>query len=334
MTLVPRLAILTFVVSSGCADGDDECTQHPTQPRPRASLVLSAAAVDFGTLARGSRVEATVYVEHTGVDPDTGEAVTQDVGIGRLGAFHEAPMYVAGSDTDGFGVTWSLDEAECPAGAAVSTQWLLTDRWYDYGWMPPDSGPPEPEGGEIVRIGPGCRLPLHLSFTASSAGFHAAGLVVETVAAPGIEGRAPAVRAKVERVQQVLLSAEVLGTSTGENPVIAGVVQASPDECRPGESVELSVWASDPNSEITYYWGDDQSTDSFDDPMSATPAWTCPEVEPGTGRNYIIYVLVTDDSGHQAWMYSIVTAWGERVTRCDERDLGTDLLWEQVGVEL
>ncbi len=334
MTIASRLVLAVLAVCGGCDDTGDECVEHPAKARPRANLVLSTAAVDFGTLARGARAEATVYVEHTGVDPDTGEAVTHDIGLGRLGAFHEPPLYIAGSHTGGFELAWSLDEAECPAGAAVSTQWLLTDRWYDPGWVPPDSGPPEPEGGEIIRIGPGCRLPLHLSFVAGASGFHAAGLVVETVAAPGIDGRAPAARAQVERVQQVLLSAEVLGTSTGENPVIAGVVEASPDECRPGESIELSVWAFDPDGEISHAWGDERGRDSFDDPMSATPGWSCPEEEPGTGREYSIYVMVTDADMHNSWMYTIVTAWGERITHCFEPDVATGLLWEEVGVEL
>jgi len=318
--MAPRLALAWLAVSVGCDDADAECRVYPAKSSPRANLVLSAAAIDFGSLARGSSAEATLHVEHPGVDPGTGEAVTHDIGVGRRGAAHEPPFAIAGSSTGGFAASWSLDEAVCPAGASVSTQWVRNDRGADTGWSPPDDDSPEPVGGEIVRIGPGCRLPLHLSFAGGAGGVHAAGLVVETVSAPGIDGRAPALEAKTERVQQVLLTAEVLGTTTQAEPIIAGVVDASPDECEEGEPVALSTWAYDPGGgEITYHWGDNwEASARFDDPLSATPVWTCPEVEAGLARNVTIYVMVTGPGGNQLWGYTVVTAWGERLARCDE----------------
>lgn len=320
MTRAHAAACLVAVLATACDADDDECTPREPAPTVTAQLLLSPAAIDFGTVAHGAVAEGTVWVEHSGTDAATGEPVTYDIGVGQFGAYAHPPFALAGSSLSGFAVDWSLDEAECPAGAEVSTQWLLSDRWDDESaWSPPDSGPSPPLGGEIVRIGPGCRFPVHLSFTGSYAGFHAAALVVETVAAPGTDGRPPAVWARHDRVQQVYLSARVPGTAVDRGPEVAGIVQASTDDCEPGAAVAFSLWAFNQDGQaLAYYWGDFHNTGGFDNNAAPSPTWTCPDPGTGVTRQHTIYALVYDADDNQSWGDGTVRAWGQRAGRCDE----------------
>ncbi len=310
--------MLALGALSACGDADDDCEPRERGPQPNAQLVLSMASVDFGMVAPGSRVEATVTVEHTGVDAKTGAPITHDIGVGRLGSYHQPNFPVAGTNTDGFAVDWSVTEAVCPAGAAVTTQWMMNDRWDTGGWVPPGDVEPQPEGGEVVRIGPGCSLPLHLSFTAKAAGFHAASVVVETLWATGVDGRAPAIPAVPQRVQQVYLSATVPGSSPATTPVIGGQVQVSPDWCEGGEAVDVSTRAFDPDGQaLDYFWGDDHNSGGFPGETGAASAWTCPASERGVSRVYMLFAVVLDRDSNQTWALGTAIVTGEFVDWCE-----------------
>ncbi len=113
--------------------------------------------------------------------------------------------------------------------------------------------------------------------------------------------------------------------STDSEPIVVGTPRPSQNACMEGESISLTTKVFDADGQSsTYSWGDDKSTNGFDNPTAQTVNWTCPQLEEGiSGRNYTLYVLATDPDGHQVWGYTQVTVYPDDFGLYDDYEVTT-----------
>ncbi|MBM4366659.1 MAG: hypothetical protein FJ102_10630, partial [Deltaproteobacteria bacterium] len=120
-----------------------------------------------------------------------------------------------GPDDDVFCAWWSASEVTCvgPTRSPKADSGVPRDS---FGGRPYDSGPaPDPEprcgddGGPLV-LGPGCSVPVHVSFVPTTAGEFDAAVWIESTAAPAEGSDMPEyTRDPRDFVQQVFLHADV-----------------------------------------------------------------------------------------------------------------------------
>ncbi len=93
---------------------------------------------------------------------------------------------------------------------------------------------------------------------------------------------------------------------SGAEPEFIGAVEVTPDACEAGERVEHVARV---RNLAAFEAGDDCSATEFDG-ESLRYQCPCPEVDRCDAKNFTRYFLMVDDVGHQAWGYSLVTAYG------------------------
>ncbi|MBM4389706.1 MAG: choice-of-anchor D domain-containing protein [Deltaproteobacteria bacterium] len=113
--------------------------------------------------------------------------------------------------------------------------------------------------------------------------------------------------------------------STDSEPIVVGTPRPSQNACMEGESIALSAEVFDADGQATtYLWGDDKSTNGFDNATAQTVNWTCPQLEDGiSGRNYTLFVLATDLDGQQVWGYTVVTVYPDDHGLYDDYEVTT-----------
>ncbi len=204
---------------------------------PYPQMVLSTTEHDFGEVAAGSESTTTFTVRNDGYTLYEGTYLGFDMGL--RGDEEEGPL-VLGPDDEVFCAWWIESEVSCsgPRRQPKSDDsGIPRDSYgepiYDSGGggrPDPDTGTParcEDNGGPLV-LGPGCSVPVHVSFAPSDAGVFDAAVWLRSDAAPNSGDEIPEyTRDPRNFVQQVFLHGEVAAETTAEG--ILGVTPSGHD---------------------------------------------------------------------------------------------------------
>jgi hypothetical protein len=161
------LAAFSLTRLSGCAPAQPEY-EEINYPK----LVLSEGVLEFGETELGNTVERTLYLSNKG-------EMVMGVGTIEIG-----PGY-----TENFAVSWDTALIDCPA-VAVDSGTVEATALDSGGGR--DTSPPKdstsPDSGDVAEgllftLGPGCKIPLNVSFTPLIPGELYGALIVESVQA-------------------------------------------------------------------------------------------------------------------------------------------------------
>lgn len=233
-------------------------------------LELSASTRNFGLVPLGSTAVDSVEVRNGG-----------DLPMGLRVELEAQP-------SADFSFSW--DKTACDSG----TQLL-----------------PGAEPGADAVLPAGCSVTIDLGYAPTQSG-EALGALVLTTSGDYPHGRSdfqtelPASAEDPVEVRSVVtLEARTDGEAPGDSGPVILAVDAKPDVCREGESVKLQAWSVDPDGgTLSYIWGTDSArgSDLLDNPYGLDPTFTCPAVEEECGsEEVVVYLLGTDEDGHQAW---------------------------------
>ncbi|MFN7145183.1 MAG: MopE-related protein, partial [Myxococcota bacterium] len=102
--------------------------------------------------------------------------------------------------------------------------------------------------------------------------------------------------------------------ATETDPVIVGnLIEMAQTACLEGEQIAMSVLVNDADGDaVAYQWSADDATATFNNTISRTVNFTCPEIEgddAGNGRYVNIYTLAADTDGGQDWATGQIAVW-------------------------
>ncbi len=192
----------------------------------------------------------------------------------------------------------------------------------------------EAEPGADAALPAGCSVTIYLGYAPTEGG-EALGALVLTTSGDYPHGRSdfqtelPGYAEDPVEVRRVVT---LKGRTDGEAPGNSGpailAVDASPDVCREGESVKLQAWSVDPDGGgMAYIWGTDseRGPDLLDNLYGLGPTFTCPAVDAECGsEEVVVYLLATDQDGHEAWGDTRVWVIDERRDRTEAFVAGQD----------
>ncbi len=232
-----------------------------------------------------------------------GEVAVGETGTGDIRVTNEGqlPLGIAetvggtGDRSDRFPFTWSRSEVECPAGS--------------------ESDGEAPDDLALV-LGPGCSLPVHVTFTPTEAGevwgsFHVASPDLADVTRPDGDPDEDWWVDPVHAERCVPLS----GTGTGDAdtgvpasgvPYMACGVVLSETACEGGDRVEASVFVHDPDGQdVQVEWAGDAGLRIEPLSGSATVQIMCPTIPADLDPMILsLYVVAEDEDGNSIWAFA------------------------------